>query len=188
MVYSLVRTTLTKIWTKIQLLPVKKMHLKISSAKQWSSCIETSCFISHITMHACHYIDGIMTTMASQITSLTIVYSTVYSDADQRKHQILCVTGLCVGNSPGPVNSPHKGPVTRKMFPFDDVIMWLASAVFALSTYNELAACRCTVIFHHFLQNTVTMGQRRKVTAVAFFRCPTVTVVVGTPWSDSLVV
>ena len=32
-------------------------------------------------------------------------------------------TGLCVGNSPGPVNSPHKGPVTRKMFPFDDVIM-----------------------------------------------------------------
>ena len=33
------------------------------------------------------------------------------------------VTGLCVGNSPGPVNSPHKGPVTRKMFPFDDVIM-----------------------------------------------------------------
>ena len=35
----------------------------------------------------------------------------------------LCVTGLCVGNSPGPVNSPHKGPVTRKMLPFDDVIM-----------------------------------------------------------------
>ena len=33
------------------------------------------------------------------------------------------VTGLCVGNSPVPVNSPHKGPVTRKMFPFDDVIM-----------------------------------------------------------------
>ena len=33
------------------------------------------------------------------------------------------VTGLCAGNSPGPVNSPHKEPVTRKMFPFDDVIM-----------------------------------------------------------------
>ena len=30
----------------------------------------------------CHYIDVIMTTMASQITSLTVVYSTVYSDAD----------------------------------------------------------------------------------------------------------
>ena len=35
----------------------------------------------------------------------------------------LRVTGLCVGNSPGPVNSPHKGLVTRKMFSFDDVIM-----------------------------------------------------------------
>ena len=35
----------------------------------------------------------------------------------------LRLTGICVENSPGPVNSPHKGPVTRKMFPFDDVIM-----------------------------------------------------------------
>ena len=32
-------------------------------------------------------------------------------------------TSLCAGNSPGSVNSPHKGPVTRKMFSFDDVIM-----------------------------------------------------------------
>ena len=35
----------------------------------------------------------------------------------------LRVTGFCAGNSPGPVNSPHKRPVTRKMFPFDDVSM-----------------------------------------------------------------
>ena len=40
-----------------------------------------------------------------------------------KKSSKLRVTGLCVGNSTGPVNSPHKGPVTRKMFPFDDVIM-----------------------------------------------------------------
>ena len=40
-----------------------------------------------------------------------------------KKTSKLRVTGLCVGNSPGPVNSPHKGPVTRTMFPFDDVIM-----------------------------------------------------------------
>ena len=40
-----------------------------------------------------------------------------------KKRSKLLVTGLCVGNSPGPVNSPHKWPVTRKMFPFDDVIM-----------------------------------------------------------------
>ena len=40
-----------------------------------------------------------------------------------KKTSKLRVTGHCVGNSPGPVNFPHKGPVTRKMFPFDDVIM-----------------------------------------------------------------
>ena len=40
-----------------------------------------------------------------------------------KKTSKLRVTGLCVGNSPGPVNSPHEGPVTRKIFPFDDVIM-----------------------------------------------------------------
>ena len=34
------------------------------------------------------------------------------------------VTDLCAGNSPWPVNSPHKWSVTRKMFPFDDVIMF----------------------------------------------------------------
>ena len=42
-----------------------------------------------------------------------------------KKTSKLRVTGLCVGNSPGPVNSPHKGPVTRKMFPFDGVIMFV---------------------------------------------------------------
>ena len=41
----------------------------------------------------------------------------------RQKTSKLRVTGLCAGNSPGPVNSPHNGPVTRKMFPFDDVIM-----------------------------------------------------------------
>ena len=169
-----------------------------------------------------HYDDVIMSAMASQITSLTIVYSTVYSGADQRKHQssallALCVeftgdrwiprtkgqwrgkcfhlmtsscctkpsicgasvqyllfvsngdacstpassvsnhqphdcllnrlftrrskktsklrvTGLCERNSP--VNSAHKGPVTRKMFPFDDVIM-LHEAIDM--------RCKCTV-------------------------------------------
>ena len=40
-----------------------------------------------------------------------------------KKTSKLRVTGFCAGNSPGPMNSPHKGPVTRKMFPFADVIM-----------------------------------------------------------------
>ena len=64
-----------------------------------------------------------MNAMASQITSLTIVYSTVYSGADQRKHQSSVSLAFVRGIPRWPVNSPHKGPVTRKMFPFDDVIM-----------------------------------------------------------------
>ena len=47
-----------------------------------------------------------------------------------RKTSKLRVTGLCAGNSPGPVSSPHKGPITRKMFPFDDVIVIVVTILF----------------------------------------------------------
>ena len=47
----------------------------------------------------------------------------MYSDADQRKHQSSASLAFARGIHRWPVNSPHKGPVTRKMFPFDDVIM-----------------------------------------------------------------
>ena len=66
-----------------------------------------------------------MGAIASQITSPTIVYSIVYSDADQRKHQSSASLTFVRGIHRGPVNSPHKWPVARKMFPFDDVIMHL---------------------------------------------------------------
>ena len=70
-----------------------------------------------------YYSDAIMSTMASQITSLTIVYSTAYSGADQRKHQSSASLAFVRGVHRWSVNSPHKGSVTQKMFPFDDVIM-----------------------------------------------------------------
>ena len=70
-----------------------------------------------------HYTDVIIGTIASQITSLTIVYSSVYSDADQRKNQSSASLAFVRGLHRRPVNSSHKRPVTRKMFPFDDVIM-----------------------------------------------------------------
>ena len=72
-----------------------------------------------------HYSDVIMGTMVSQIISLTIVYSTVYPGADQRKHQSSASLVFVRGIHRWPVNSPDKGPVTRKMFPFDDIIMQL---------------------------------------------------------------
>ena len=74
-----------------------------------------------------------MSTMASQITNLTIVYSTVYSDADQRKHQSSASLAFVWGIRRGPVNSPHKWPVTRKMFPFDDVIMLVFVPVYFIT-------------------------------------------------------
>ena len=70
-----------------------------------------------------HYCDVIMGTMASQIPSLTIVYSIVHAGADQRKHQSSASLAFTQAIRRSPVNSPHKGPVTRKMFPYDDVIM-----------------------------------------------------------------
>ena len=65
-----------------------------------------------------------MGAIASQITSLTIIYSTVYSGADQSKHQSSASLAFVWGIHRGPVNYPHKWPVTRKIFPFDDVIMF----------------------------------------------------------------
>ena len=78
-----------------------------------------------IYMHAekWHYNDVIMGAIASQITSLTIVYPIVYSDADQWKHQSSASLAFVRGIHRGPVKSPHKWPVTRKMFSFDDVIV-----------------------------------------------------------------
>ena len=70
-----------------------------------------------------HYNDVIMSTMASQINSLTIDYSSVYSGADQRKHKSSASLAFVLGIHRSPVNSLHKAPVTRKMFLFDDVIM-----------------------------------------------------------------
>ena len=70
-----------------------------------------------------YYNDVIMGAISSQITSPTIVYSIVYPDADQRKHQSWVSLAFVRGIHRGPGNSPHKWPVTRKFFPFDDVIM-----------------------------------------------------------------
>ena len=72
-----------------------------------------------------HYCDIIMGAMASQITSLTIVFSIVHSGADyrkHRKHQSSASLAFVRRIHRWPVNSPHKWPVTRKMFAFVDVI------------------------------------------------------------------
>ena len=74
-----------------------------------------------------HQSDVIISTMVSQITSLTIVYSTIRSSRDQRKHQSSASLALVRRIHRWPANSPHKEPVTRKMLQFDDVIMFICN-------------------------------------------------------------
>ena len=83
----------------------------------------TSHCLNHCCLRSPNYSGVIMSTMVPQITSVWIVYSTVCSVPDQRKHQSPASLAFVRGIYRWPVNSPHKGPVTRKMFPFDDVIM-----------------------------------------------------------------
>ena len=94
-----------------------------------------------------HYDDVVMGAIASLITSFTIVYSAVYSDADQRKPQNSASLTFVRGIHRGPVNS-HKCPVTRKMFPFDDVIMvWEAGTRLNI----EMPSCQCS----HYKDKTI---------------------------------
>ena len=87
------------------------------------ACSAIGTFRYRLLVSTNHYNDVIMSATASQVTSLTIVYSIVYSGADKRKHQSSASLAFVRGIHRWPVNSPHTWPVTRKMFPFDDVIM-----------------------------------------------------------------
>ena len=93
----------------------------------------------YISIH--HYDDVIMGTMESQITSLTIVYSTVYSDADQRKHQSSTSLAFVWGIHRGPVNSLHKWPVTPVTQQFDDVIMPSNKTSYTLKSWSHEIGC-----------------------------------------------
>ena len=70
------------------------------------------------------YNDVMMSVMASQITGVSIVWSSVGSGADQKKHQSSASLAFVRGIHGWSVNCPHKRPITREMFPFDDAIMF----------------------------------------------------------------
>ena len=113
-------------------------------------------------MLSSHYNDVIMGAIAFQITSLTIVYSIVYSDADQRKHQSSASLAFVRGIHRGPMNSPHKWPVTRKMFPFDDVIMTYISTsviirdgLWRVTIHVQIAYCHQMIKWNMKLDDSV---------------------------------
>ena len=105
--------------------PPKKKKKKEKKKKKKNAFENVLCRTSaHVmSMSDYHYGDVIMGALASQITSLMIVYSTVYLGTDQRKHQSSASLAFVRGIHRWPVNSPHKRPVTRNMLPFDDVII-----------------------------------------------------------------
>ena len=114
--------------------------------KMRSVCIIPGMYCSSHCGHIWYYSEVTMGAMASQITRLTIVYSTVYSGADQTKHQRSVSPAFVRGIHRWPENSLHKGPVTRKMFPFDDVIM-VHSKQFAQCQLNNPGEAKSTAIF-----------------------------------------
>ena len=137
-------TKLSEVRVELKHFSFMKMHMKMSSAKWRSFCPGRE----ELRYHASW---GSMVTLQWR-----------YNDHDgvsnhqphgcllnrlfrrrSKKTSKLRVTGLCVGNSPGPVNSPHKGPVTRKMFPFDVVIiMSVFSIIRLLDTKDELSSMK----------------------------------------------
>ena len=98
------------------------LHKRATSVDDLNVLCAAGCGLMNAIPHY-HHNDVIMSAMASQITSLMIVYLTVYSAADQRKHQNFSSLAFEWGIHRWPVISPHTWPVTRKMFPFDGVIM-----------------------------------------------------------------
>ena len=113
----------------------ESLNTHVTSSVWGNDCITFSAYCKIEQLTAVQPL--IMGTIVSQITSLTIVYSTVYSGADQRKHQSSASLAFVWGIHRGPVNSPHKWPVTRKMFPFDDVIMQVISLDSSVSWWVE---------------------------------------------------
>ena len=112
--------------------PLSRSSLCMHVFQQSHSLLDKSDIVRHGCTNAPssqqfyhHHIDVIMTTVASQITSLAVVYSIVYSDADERKHQRSA--SLAFGRGIHRDRWIHRTKaVTRKMFPFDDVIMILS--------------------------------------------------------------
>ena len=103
-----------------------------------------------------HYCDVIMGMMASQITSLTIVYSIVHSGADQRILQSSVSLAFVWGIHRWPVNSSHKWPVMQKTFSFDDVIMYLSLLDCISHGYHIVykKICLLITLWSSFLEKT----------------------------------
>ena len=94
-----------------------------------------------------------MGVMASQITSLTFFTQSCIQEQIKESNQSSPTLAFARGIHRGPVNSPHKGPVTRKMFPFDGVIMKIF--VMCALRVKMTTSCRCSLWPKFFQQENI---------------------------------
>ena len=111
------RTWCSETLSNLETIQFKKLYMKMLCAQWGAFCSSFTMLSNNLTQWAnmphiiaimdlrksiswIHYSDVIQGAIASEITSLTIVYSTVYSGAHQRKYQSSATLALCVGNSP----------------------------------------------------------------------------------------
>ena len=118
-------TNFNEILIEIYIFSFKKMHLKMSSVKWRPFCLGLNVLkmVNVSSGGPSHYSDVMMRVKVFQVIGVLIVCSIVRSDADQRKYKNSAPLVFVRRIHRWPVDSPHKGPVTRKMFPFDDVII-----------------------------------------------------------------
>ena len=109
----------------------------------------TQCWPGLLTVH---YNDVIMSAVTSQITSVSIICSAVGSDADQRKHQSSASLAFVWGIHWWPMNFSYKRAVTRKMFPFDHVIMKIWNGNGAMAHIAILQTIAENKKLHSYLQ------------------------------------
>ena len=127
------------------------------------SHFKTNCLWEGRLQDVGHFIEQEMGSMASLITSLTSAYPTVHPGADERKHQSSVSLAFVQGIHRRPMNSPHKWPVTRKMFPFDGVIMNETCFLSVLpgctiSNYPSVFICHFHLRFSLHCHSTYALG------------------------------
>ena len=105
-----------------------------------------------VSLGVSFYGDVIIRANVYQITGVSMVFSTICSGADQRKHQSCASLAFVKGSHRWPVNSLHRGPVTQKMFPFDDVIM-----------FHMMTSCNGFLHYRSFHQSLVDSLNKRPV-------------------------
>ena len=85
-----------------------------------------------------------MIAMTSQVTGVSIVYQTVCPGGDQRKHQSPASLGFVRGIHRWPMNSPHKGPVTRKC------------------SHSMTSSCSCFMVIDYILFSVESTDLKKK--------------------------